>query len=131
MALVSAVLKVKFLAAKYARENDVPYFGICLGMQVALIEFARNVANMDGAHSTEFNAESQFPVVGLITEWLDEDGKVEQRNESSDLGGTMRVGAQLCHLEDGSKVAELYNSSTCMERHRHRYEVNNNYVDRN
>ncbi len=119
----------KILAAKFARENDVPYFGICLGMQVALIEFARNVANMDGAHSTEFNAESQFPVVGLITEWLDEDGKVEQRNESSDLGGTMRVGAQLCHLEDGSKVAELYNSSTCMERHRHRYEVNNNYVE--
>ena len=119
----------KILAAKFARENNVPYFGICLGMQVALIEFARNVASMDGAHSTEFNPESPYPVVGLITEWLDEDGQVEQRTEASDLGGTMRVGAQLSHLEDGSKVAELYNANTCMERHRHRYEVNNNYVD--
>ena len=119
----------KILAAKFARENNVPYFGICLGMQVALIEFARNVASMDGAHSTEFNPETPYPVVGLITEWLDEDGQVEQRTESSDLGGTMRVGAQLSHLEDGSKVAELYNANTCMERHRHRYEVNNNYVD--
>jgi len=120
----------KILAAQYARENNVPYFGICLGMQVALIEFARNVASLENAHSTEFNVETPYPVVGLITEWLDEDGKVEQRTESSDLGGTMRVGAQLSHLEEGSKVAELYNASTCMERHRHRYEVNNNYVDR-
>ncbi|MGB1298130.1 MAG: CTP synthase, partial [Psychrobium sp.] len=119
----------KILAAKYARENDVPYFGICLGMQVALIEYARNVAGLERAHSTEFDAETAHPVVGLITEWLDEDGNVEQRSESSDLGGTMRVGAQLSHLEEGSKVAELYNSTTCMERHRHRYEVNNNYVE--
>jgi len=119
----------KILAAQYARENDVPYFGICLGMQVALIEFARNVASMDNAHSTEFNNETPYPVVGLITEWLDEDGQVEQRTQSSDLGGTMRVGAQLCHLEEGSKVAEIYNATTCMERHRHRYEVNNNYVE--
>lgn len=119
----------KILAAKYARENDVPYFGICLGMQVALIEYARNVAGLENAHSTEFDAATAHPVVGLITEWLDEDGNVEQRSESSDLGGTMRVGAQLSHLEEGSKVAELYNSTTCMERHRHRYEVNNNYVE--
>lgn len=120
----------KILAAKYARENNVPYLGICLGMQVALIDFARNVALLDNANSTEFNQETEHPVVGLITEWLDEDGKVEQRDNLSDLGGTMRVGAQLCHLEEGSKVAQLYNSTTCMERHRHRYEVNNNYVER-
>ena len=117
----------KILAAKYARENDVPYLGICLGMQVALIEYARNVAHMEGAHSTEFAPETEFPVVGLITEWLDEEGQVETRNAESDLGGTMRLGSQLCHLAEGSKVAELYNSTTCMERHRHRYEVNNNY----
>jgi len=120
----------KILAAKYARENNVPYFGICLGMQVALIEFARNVALLEGANSTEFDKESEHPVVGLITEWLDEDGQLEQRSDNSDLGGTMRVGAQLCHLEEGSKVAEMYNSTTCMERHRHRFEVNNNYVER-
>jgi len=120
----------KILAAKYARENNVPYFGICLGMQVAIIEYARNVALLEGANSTEFDKESAYPVVGLITEWLDDDGQVELRSNSSDLGGTMRVGAQLCHLEDGSKASELYNSNTCMERHRHRFEVNNNYVDR-
>ncbi|NRA72193.1 MAG: CTP synthase [Gammaproteobacteria bacterium] len=119
----------KILAAKYARENNVPYLGICLGMQVALIDYARNVALLENANSTEFNKKTPHPVVGLITEWLDEDGQVEQRDHQSDLGGTMRVGAQLCHLEPGSKVAELYKSSTCMERHRHRFEVNNNYVD--
>ncbi len=120
----------KILAAKFARENKVPYFGICLGMQVALIEFARNVAKLDGANSTEFDKESPHPVVGLITEWLDEDGKLEQRSDNSDLGGTMRVGAQLCHLTEGSLVSQLYKSNTCMERHRHRFEVNNNYVER-
>ncbi|NRA84684.1 MAG: CTP synthase, partial [Gammaproteobacteria bacterium] len=119
----------KILAAKFARENNVPYLGICLGMQVALIEYARNVALLENAHSTEFNKETPHPVVGLITEWLDDDGQLELRDTNSDLGGTMRVGAQLCHLEEGSKVAELYNSNTCMERHRHRFEVNNNYVD--
>ena len=119
----------KILAAKYARENNVPYLGICLGMQVALIDYARNVALLENANSTEFNKKTPHPVVGLITEWLDEDGQVEQRDHQSDLGGTMRVGAQLCHLEPGSKVAELYKSSTCMERHRHRFEVNNKYVD--
>ncbi|QFU23846.1 CTP synthase [Shewanella eurypsychrophilus] len=120
----------KILAAKYARENNIPYFGICLGMQVALIEFARNVAGLEGAHSTEFNKESPHPVVGLITEWLNEDGGVEQRHETSDLGGTMRLGAQLCHLEEGSKAAEAYKGNSCVERHRHRFEVNNNYKER-
>ncbi|GGA99490.1 CTP synthase [Agarivorans gilvus] len=115
----------KILAAQYARENKVPYLGICLGMQVALIEYARNVAGLKGAHSSEFDAKSKYPVVGLITEWIDEDGKLETRSEDSDLGGTMRLGAQLCHLTEGSKVAELYGSLEIYERHRHRYEVNN------
>lgn len=118
----------KILAAQYARENNVPYLGICLGMQVALIEFARNVAGMQGAHSSEFNPETKFPVVGLITEWTDEAGNVEERTNASDLGGTMRLGAQLCHLKAGSKVREMYGSATIKERHRHRYEVNNNLL---
>lgn len=118
----------KILAAKYARENNVPYFGICLGMQVALIEYARNVAGLEGAHSTEFNSETKYPVVGLITEWIDESGNVEERTDGSDLGGTMRLGAQLCHLKAGSKVREMYGNATIKERHRHRYEVNNNLL---
>ncbi|PSV26524.1 CTP synthetase [Photobacterium sp. GB-27] len=115
----------KILTAQYARENNIPYLGICLGMQVALIEFARNVAKMSDAHSTEFNAETKYPVVGLITEWIDSEGKVEERTEKSDLGGTMRLGSQLCHLQDGSKARTLYGQPTIHERHRHRYEVNN------
>ncbi|MFP2770891.1 glutamine hydrolyzing CTP synthase [Oceanisphaera sp. KMM 10153] len=115
----------KIMAARYARENRVPYLGICLGMQVALIEYARNVAGLEGAHSSEFDKQSPYPVVGLITEWIDEEGNVEVRDELSDLGGTMRLGAQLCHLEPGSKVHDLYGSDTIYERHRHRYEVNN------
>ncbi|ACQ94336.1 CTP synthase [Tolumonas auensis DSM 9187] len=115
----------KILAAQYARENKIPYLGICLGMQVALIEFARHVAGMDGAHSSEFKRDTPYPVVGLITEWIDEEGKVEVRTEGSDLGGTMRLGSQLCHLVEGSKVRALYGSDTIQERHRHRYEVNN------
>ncbi len=120
----------KILAAQYARENKLPYFGICLGMQVALIEFARHVAGLEGAHSTEFNPETPHPVVGLITEWIDKEGNVEQRHEESDLGGTMRLGAQLCHLIEGSKAAAAYKGLTCVERHRHRYEVNNTYRER-
>ncbi|MCQ8877425.1 CTP synthase [Pseudoalteromonas shioyasakiensis] len=119
----------KILAAKYARENKVPYLGICLGMQVALIEYARNVAGLEDANSTEFNTKSSAPVVGLITEWLDADGKIEIRDEASDLGGTMRLGAQKCHLTPGSKVHEVYGSDEIVERHRHRYEVNNNFVE--
>ena len=115
----------KIATAKYARENKIPYLGICLGMQVALIEFARNVAGMEGANSTEFDPQTPYPVVGLITEWLETDGSTEIRNESSDLGGTMRLGSQLCHLIPGSKVHELYGSNEIYERHRHRYEVNN------
>lgn len=115
----------KILAAQYARENKIPYLGICLGMQVAMIEFARNVAGMTGAHSSEFKKDCAYPVVGLITEWVDEEGNVETRTEGSDLGGTMRLGSQLCHLVEGSKVRQMYGSPTIYERHRHRYEVNN------
>jgi CTP synthase len=115
----------KIAAAKYARENDVPYLGICLGMQIAYIEFARNVAGLEDANSTEFNPDSEYPVVGLITEWLDAAGIKEIRDVSTDLGGTMRLGSQLCHLKEGSKVAQMYGSTEIHERHRHRYEVNN------
>jgi CTP synthase len=117
----------KIRAAQYARENKIPYLGICLGMQVALIEYARHVAGLEGAHSSEFNENTPHPVIGLISEWLDEEGKVEYRNEHSDLGGTMRLGSQLCHLVQGTKVYDVYGSETINERHRHRYEVNNNY----
>ncbi|MDG2939593.1 CTP synthase (glutamine hydrolyzing) [Bisgaard Taxon 10/6] len=115
----------KILTAQYARENNVPYLGICLGMQTALIEYARNVAGMKDANSSEFVKDCPYPVIGLITEWQDADGNVEQRSESSDLGGTMRLGAQKCHLVEGSKARELYGKETIEERHRHRYEVNN------
>ncbi len=115
----------KILTAQYARENGIPYLGICLGMQVAMIEYARNVAKLDGAHSSEFNPNTPYPVIGLITEWVDSEGQVEHRTEKSDLGGTMRLGSQLCHLKSGSKARELYGNATIHERHRHRYEVNN------
>lgn len=115
----------KILAARYAREHKVPYLGICLGMQVALIEFARNVAGMKQANSTEFNPKTPFPVVALITEWIGHDGTVEERTEQSDLGGTMRLGSQACHLKDGSISRKLYEQAVISERHRHRYEVNN------
>ncbi len=118
----------KIRAAKYARENNIPYLGICLGMQVAIIEYARDMAGMDGANSTEFNPDTKYPVVGLITEWLDEAGRVEKRSGASDLGGTMRLGGQLCHLKEGSLVRKLYGSDDIVERHRHRYEVNNNLI---
>ncbi|MBN6082119.1 CTP synthase (glutamine hydrolyzing) [Aggregatibacter actinomycetemcomitans] len=115
----------KILTAKYARENNIPYLGICLGMQVALIEFARNVAGMSHANSSEFDRTCEQPVVGLITEWQDADGNTEVRNDESDLGGTMRLGAQKCHLAEGSLARKLYGAETIEERHRHRYEVNN------
>ncbi|NTS78070.1 CTP synthase [Catenovulum sp. SM1970] len=120
----------KMIAAQYARENKVPYLGICLGMQMALIEFARNVAKLEDANSTEFNPDTPHPVVGLITEWQDQSGEVEARDENSDLGGTMRLGSQLCHLIEGTKAAEAYGSLEIHERHRHRYEVNNAYRDK-
>jgi CTP synthase len=116
----------KILAAQYAREHKVPYLGICLGMQVALIEFARNVVGMSHAHSTEFNKDTPYPVVGLITEWRDADGSVETRSDKSDLGGTMRLGSQNCNLVANTKAREIYGKAVIQERHRHRYEVNNN-----
>jgi len=119
----------KILAVKYARENKIPYLGICLGMQVALIDYARNVAGLADAHSTEFDPETSTPVIGLINEWLDEEGQIEYRHENSDLGGTMRLGSQLCHLVPDTKVHQIYGSETIYERHRHRYEVNNKYRD--
>ncbi len=118
----------KIEAVRYARENKIPYLGICLGMQVAVIEYARNVAGLSGANSSEFDQSSEHPVVGLITEWLSVDGAVETRTESSDLGGTMRLGAQPCNLTSGTKAHKAYDSDVAVERHRHRYEVNNNYL---
>ncbi|NVK02090.1 MAG: CTP synthase [Oceanospirillaceae bacterium] len=119
----------KISAVRYARENKVPYLGICLGMQVAVIEYARHVAGLEGATSTEFNKDTKHPVIGLITEWTDHSGEVEVRNDGSDLGGTMRLGAQISHLKPGSKVAQAYGKTEVNERHRHRYEVNNNYIE--
>ncbi|MFT5707742.1 MAG: CTP synthase [Oceanospirillaceae bacterium] len=118
----------KIAAVKYARENKVPYLGICLGMQVAVIEFARNVADLTDANSTEFDKGSEHPVIGLITEWTDSAGKIETRDVDTDLGGTMRLGAQNCHLTAGSTIAASYGATEIIERHRHRFEVNNNYV---
>jgi len=118
----------KIQTVKFARENKVPYLGICLGMQVAVIEFARHVASLNDAHSTEFKKDCENPVVGLITEWKDESGAVEQRDSGSDLGGTMRLGAQECNLVDGSKARNSYGKPVILERHRHRYEVNNNIL---
>ncbi|MDX9950482.1 MAG: CTP synthase [Methylophilaceae bacterium] len=118
----------KIAAIRYARENKKPYLGICLGMQLAVIEFARNVAKLKDANSTEFNPETPHPLVGLITEWQDASGKVEKRSEDSDLGGTMRLGAQKCPIEAGTLAAQIYGKEV-NERHRHRYEVNNHYVD--
>lgn len=118
----------KISAVRYARENKVPYLGICLGMQVAVIEYARNMAGLTDAHSTEFVEDTPAPVVGLITEWLDEDGSLQQRDSASDLGGTMRLGAQECRLMDDSLSRKMYGKETVFERHRHRYEVNNKFV---
>ncbi len=123
-------LEGKLMAVRYARESKVPYLGICLGMQSAVIEFARNVLQLDGANSTEFDRKSPHPVIALITEWVDSEGKLETRDESADLGGSMRLGAQECHLEKGSKVAEMYGKTVIVERHRHRYEFNNAYIDK-
>lgn len=117
----------KISAVKYARENKIPYLGICLGMQVAVIEYARNCAGLGDAHSTEFVAGTSDPVIGLITEWTDESGEIETRSSDSDLGGTMRLGGQRCKLKKGSLAAETYGSDSVVERHRHRYEFNNNY----
>lgn len=118
----------KIAAARYARENNIPYLGICLGMQVAVIEFARNVLGWQDANSTEFDKTTKHPVVGLITEWQTATGETQTRDEASDLGGTMRLGAQECALVEGSKARESYGQDVIVERHRHRYEVNNNLL---
>jgi CTP synthase len=118
----------KILAVQYARENKIPYLGICLGMQVAMIEYARNKASMSDAHSTEMTMNTTHPVVALITEWLNEDGVIVTRDRDSDLGGTMRLGAQTCRLVEGSLAAKLYGQNEIVERHRHRYEVNNIFI---
>jgi len=117
----------KIQTIKYARENGIPYLGICLGMQLAVIEYARDVAGLTKAHSTEFAPATPQPVIGLITEWMDRDGKLETRSEQSDLGGTMRLGGQVCKLVKNTMAAKLYGKSKITERHRHRYEFNNSY----
>ena len=113
--------------AKYARTKQIPYFGICLGMQIAVIEFARHVLKID-ADSTEFDKKTPNPVIALITEWMDEDGLIHIRSERSEKGGTMRLGSQVCNLKKNSKMAKLYKKEKISERHRHRYEFNNNYL---
>ena len=118
----------KMQAIQFARENGVPFLGICLGMQLAVIEYARNVVGISDATSTEFNRSTKSPLIGLITEWLDERGEVQQRSADSDLGGTMRLGAQKSELVAGTKTAESYGSEEIVERHRHRYEMNNRYI---
>jgi len=120
----------KIAAIRYAREHKVPYLGICLGMQLAVIEFARHVAGMEGAHSTEFDPDTPHPVIALITEWLDREGRVEKRDAGADLGGTMRLGGQACALAADSLARKVYGADTIVERHRHRYEVNNIYLNR-
>ena len=120
----------KILAAQFARENKIPFLGICLGLQVAVIEYARNVAGLKGAHSTEFSADCENPVIALISEWTTQSGLKEQRDQSSDLGGTMRLGAQRCQVETDSTTFNCYGVTEISERHRHRYEFNNDYAAR-
>jgi CTP synthase len=117
----------KITAAQYARENHIPYLGICLGMQLAVVEFARHQLGFKDANSTEFKRDTDHPVIALITEWMDQNGTIEQRDEGSYLGGTMRLGGQQCQLLEGSRVRELYGQDVITERHRHRYEFNNKY----
>ncbi|HIG07880.1 MAG TPA: CTP synthase [Methylococcaceae bacterium] len=118
----------KVATVKVARENNIPYFGICLGMQVAVIEYARNVVGLTKAHSTEFVPDAQDPVIGLITEWMDESGRQQIRGGESDMGGTMRLGGQKCQLETNTLAHQLYQQDVISERHRHRYEFNNHYL---
>ncbi len=119
----------KIAVVRYARENNVPYLGICLGMQLAVIEIARDLAKLENANSTEFDKNTEDPVIALITEWQDSTGRTEQRSEDSDLGGTMRLGGQECQLLEGSLAKELYQLDKITERHRHRYEFNNTYLE--
>lgn len=116
------------MAIRYAREKLVPYLGICLGMQLAVVEFARNKAVMNDAHSTEFNPDTPYPVIGLITEWRTREGQINTRNAQSDLGGSMRLGGQECLLKENSLSRKIYGTEKITERHRHRYEVNSQYI---
>ena len=118
----------KIEAVRYARENNIPFLGICLGMHMAMIEYGRHICGLTGAHSSEMEPTTPHPVVALITEWQDADGSLEKRDAQSDLGGTMRLGAQTCHLVEGSLAQKVYGASEIRERHRQRYEINNNYV---
>ena len=118
----------KVMAVTFARERQIPFLGICLGMQMAIIEVARNLAGLAGAHSTEFNKATEHPVVALITEWAGSDGAIETRDGMSDMGGTMRLGAQPCRLASDSIVGQAYGNDLINERHRHRYEFNNTYT---
>ncbi len=120
----------KILSVRFARQHKIPYLGICLGMQIALIEYARDIADMANANSTEFDPDTPYPVVALIDEWVNHDGKIEKRDAQTNLGGTMRLGAQACELKADSLAARVYGKTTIVERHRHRYEVNNHYVPR-
>ncbi len=119
----------KIAAARFARERGLPYLGICLGMQVAVIEFARHIVGLIAAHSTEFQRDTRDPVIALVTEWKALDGRIEQRDESSDLGGSMRLGGQVCRLSNGTLIRSIYGKEEIIERHRHRYEVNPGYLD--
>ena len=114
---------------EYARKNSIPFLGICLGMQAAVIEYARNVLGYNDANSTEFNQDTSSPVIAMITEWMNEDGSTENRDETSELGGTMRLGAQECLLKEGTKAKKIYDAESVTERHRHRYEFNNTYLE--
>ncbi len=119
----------KLKAVRYAREQAIPYLGLCLGMQLAVIEFARHVAHLENAHSTEFDVQTPHPVIALITEWTQKNGTVEHRHETCEKGGTMRLGSQPCYLTEGSLAHRIYNKSVIHERHRHRYEFNNRYLE--
>ena len=120
----------KIRAAEYARQHNVPYLGICYGLHAAVIEYARNVLGLEGAHSTEVDPSTEHPVIGLVSEWMDLDGTVkDQSTNNGNLGGTMRLGAQACHLAEGSLARQTYQEAVVYERHRHRYEVNSKYVD--
>jgi len=119
----------KISAIQYARENNIPFFGICLGMQLACIEYARNAMKLKGAHSTEFHPDTSYPVIALISEWVEQGGNVQLRDKFSDVGGSMRLGAQDCHIDQDSLVFDIYKKNKIAERHRHRYEFNNEYID--
>ena len=120
----------KIRAARFAREHEVPYLGICLGMQAAVIEYARNAAGLDGANSTEFDPDSPHPVIALLTEWVEGDGMVQHREDGGNLGGTMRLGGQEVFLVEGTRAYEAYGKAVIEERHRHRYEFNNRFLGR-